>query len=79
MQINFFFIIKIKDNQIDPEAASVIASIVYKGDDKRIHDAESIAKSCVGVSDPDRCESAFKMLLCAEKAAKAMGYERGLI
>lgn len=63
---------------MDPEAAVVIASIIYNGDDTRIAQAREIAEGCVGVTSDDRCDAVHAVIQCAMEVAKAKGYPNGI-
>lgn len=49
-----------------------MAKMVLK-DEKKVNTAREIATECGGVTDPDRCELAYKMMDCAVKAAEKRG------
>lgn len=68
-----------KDRHVDTDAAAVIASIAYHGDDQRIREAREIAQACVGVTHDDRCLAAHAIFECAMESAKVLGYPNGIL
>lgn len=71
--------IQITSNRADPDAAALWATVAFDGDDVRINAAREIAEGCVGVTDPDRCEAAFKIIMCGVEVATNKGYTADLL
>lgn len=57
-----------KDRNINPDGLAALAQKAY-GDDSRVEIVREIANSCVGITDDDRCEAAYKLFDCIHKEA----------
>lgn len=53
--------------------ARKLAKNAFGADDPKVDLAIAIAKECVDVTDPDRCEAAAKMYDCGRKGAEKRG------
>lgn len=67
--------IQIKDGKVSVEGATAFAQKVFAGNEEKINVAIDLAKDCVEVSDPDRCEFAFKLFECTLSAATKRGLD----
>ncbi|XP_031638585.1 uncharacterized protein LOC116350788 [Contarinia nasturtii] len=63
----------IKDNKVNVEGAIAMAKMVYDNDAAKVQMANDLANDCIGVTDGERCEAAFKIIQCSEQAHKARG------
>lgn len=66
---------KMKDNKVNVEGYVGLAKMAFDNDAAKVQIANEIANACVTVTDPNRCEAAFKVLQCGEEAAKAHGVD----
>lgn len=57
-----------KDRNINPDGLEALARKAY-GDDSRVEKARGIANACVGITDEDRCEAAYKIFHCLHEQA----------
>lgn len=61
-----------KDRNINPDGLEALARKAY-GDDSRVEKARGIANACVGITDQDRCDAAYKIFDCIHKEAHSQG------
>lgn len=62
-----------KNNQADIEGTVSVATMAFDGDVTNVGIVKSLATSCAGVTDADRCEAAEKIMDCGRSAAKSQG------
>lgn len=62
-----------KGGQIYPEGAAKLGKMLFGSTDDVLNILEKVSAVCRSVSDPDRCELAFKRLSCARDTAKKYG------
>lgn len=66
-----------KDNKVNVEAAVAMVKMVYDEDAAKIKLVTDMTNECVGVTDGERCEAAFKILQCSVQAHKSRGISFG--
>lgn len=64
----------VKNGKPSIEGAVELAKMAYDGDEKAMKIAKEIGTECASVADADRCELAYKMMLCAKDAVIKRGY-----
>lgn len=64
-----------KENVVLPEGVAFSVGMVAEEDDPRIDQARKMGQACVGVTDSDRCEAAFKIFECTKAYAAANGID----
>lgn len=52
-----------------------MAKLAFSGDAAKVTLSKEILTECAGVTDPDRCEFAVKMMECGMKAAISRGID----
>lgn len=62
-----------RDNALHLEAVIDIAKMAFRKDEQRLAVARDIAAECSAVTDEDRCELAYKLMICAIESAASRG------
>lgn len=65
--------LKLKDNKLDIEVSVSMAKMAFGDNTEQLQMARDIATECANETDADRCEAAFKIMLCGERGARARG------
>lgn len=58
-----------KNNHVDIEGISNVASMAFDGNTSKMQVALDIANECSEITDDDRCEAASKIFDCGHNAA----------
>lgn len=62
-----------KNNQVDVDGVTSVTKMAFENDAAKVQTATELAKACVGVTDTDRCEAAYKIFECGRKVAMDKG------
>lgn len=62
-----------KDNKISLEGNIALVKMAFGDNAEKIQKVTEIANECGAETDADRCEAAWKLIQCCEKASKARG------
>lgn len=62
-----------KDRKIDPDGVTALANKSYGDDTSKVEIAQGIASTCIGITDDDRCEAAFKIFECMHNNVQSEG------
>lgn len=63
----------IKDRKLDLDGFAALANKSYDGDSFRMETVQGMANACLGITDEERCEAAFKIFECMHKDAESKG------
>lgn len=64
---------QVKDNKVFVDGAVELARMAYGGDQKAMDLARDLTNDCSHIMEPDRCELAVKLMVCAQDAAVKRG------
>lgn len=76
-KIQNYLYFQMKNDQVSVEGIVTIAKMIHGDDAAKIKLAADIANDCVGVTDPNPCEAADKVLQCSKRAHEARGLKFG--